>query len=48
MRIVVLIDDRTVIERILRHLGLWEQFARVFLSKGTSGTGRMGHWTLPG
>ena len=25
MRIVALIDDRAVIERILRHLGLWEQ-----------------------
>ncbi len=25
MRIVALIDDREVIERILRHLGLWEQ-----------------------
>jgi plasmid rolling circle replication initiator protein Rep len=24
MRIVSLIDDRAVIERILRHLGLWE------------------------
>ena len=25
MRIVALIDDRAVIERIRRHLGLWEQ-----------------------
>ncbi len=25
MRIVALIDERAVIERILRHLGLWEQ-----------------------
>lgn len=25
MRIVALIDDRDVIERILRHLGLWAQ-----------------------
>jgi hypothetical protein len=29
MRIVALIDDRAVIERILRHLGLWEQGVRV-------------------
>ena len=30
MRIVALIDDREVIERILCHLGLWEQGVRVF------------------
>jgi hypothetical protein len=29
MRIVALIDDRAVIERILRHLGLWVQGVRV-------------------
>jgi len=29
MRVVSLIDDRAVIERILRHLGLWEQGVRV-------------------
>jgi hypothetical protein len=29
MRIVALIDDREVIERILRHLGLWEAGVRV-------------------
>jgi hypothetical protein len=29
MRIVSLIDDRDVIERVLRHLGLWEQGVRV-------------------
>ena len=29
MRIVALIDERDVIERILRHLGLWEQGVRV-------------------
>jgi len=29
MKIVALIDDRTVIERILRHLGLWQQGVRV-------------------
>ena len=30
MRIVALIDDAEVIERILRHLELWEQGLRVF------------------
>ena len=29
MRIVALIDDRAVIERILHHLGLWQQGVRV-------------------
>ena len=29
MGIVSLIDDRVVIERILRHLGLWQQGVRV-------------------
>ena len=29
MRIVSLIDDRAVIEQILRHLGLWEEGVRV-------------------
>ena len=29
MRIVALIDDDKVIERILRHLGLWEEGVRV-------------------
>ena len=29
MRIVALIDERVVIERILRHLGLWDQGVRV-------------------
>ena len=29
MRIVALLDDRTVIERILRHLGLWQQGVRI-------------------
>ena len=29
MRIVALIDDRDIIERILRHLGLWQQGVRV-------------------
>ena len=34
MRIVSLIDDRAVIERILRHLGLWQQGVRVSPSTG--------------
>ncbi len=29
MRIVALIDKRAVIERILRHLGLWEEGVRL-------------------
>jgi hypothetical protein len=29
MRIVALIDERAVIERILRHLGLWEEGERL-------------------
>jgi hypothetical protein len=29
MKIVALIDDRAVIERILRHLGPWQQGVRV-------------------
>ena len=29
MRIVSLIDDKAVIERILRHLGLWNEGVRV-------------------
>jgi hypothetical protein len=33
MRIVSLIDDRAVIERILRHLGLWQQGVRVMPSR---------------
>lgn len=34
MRIVALIDQQAVIERILRHLGLWEQGVRVTPSTG--------------
>lgn len=34
MRIVALIDERAVIERVLRHLGLWEQGVRVSPSAG--------------
>lgn len=30
MWIVALIDDRAMLERILRHLGLWEQGVRGF------------------
>ena len=33
MRIVTSIDEREVIERILRHLGLWEQGVRVTLAR---------------
>jgi hypothetical protein len=29
MRVVALIDERAVIERILRHLGLWEEGVRL-------------------
>ena len=29
MRIIALIDEREVIERILRHLGLWEEGVRL-------------------
>ena len=32
MRIIALIDEEEVIERILRHLGLWEE--RVDVSRG--------------
>ncbi len=35
MRIVALIDDRNVIERILRHLGLWQQGVRVMPSRAS-------------
>jgi len=34
MRIVALIDQRGVIEKILRHLGLWEQGVRVIPATG--------------
>ena len=34
MRLVALIDDRKVIERILRHLGLWDQGVRVSPATG--------------
>jgi hypothetical protein len=34
MRIVALIDDREVIERILRHLGLWGQGLRMTPATG--------------
>jgi hypothetical protein len=34
MRIVALIDEATVIERILRHLGLWEEGVRVDSGRG--------------
>ena len=38
MRIVSLIDDRAVIERILRHLGLWQQGVRVSPTTGPPAT----------
>ncbi len=41
MRIVSLIDDRAVIERILRHLGLWQQGVRV-----TPGPDPPGEWVI--
>ena len=34
MRIVSLIDEKAVIERILRHLGLWQQGVRVSPTTG--------------
>ena len=34
MKIVALIDDREVIECILRHLGLWDQGVRVTPATG--------------
>jgi hypothetical protein len=34
MRIVALIDERAVIERILRHMGLWARGVRVSPSTG--------------
>lgn len=33
MRIVALIDERAVIERILRHLGLWDEGGRLNLAR---------------
>ncbi len=36
MKIVALIDDRTVIEHILRHLGLWELGVRVSSARAPS------------
>jgi hypothetical protein len=41
MRLVSLIDEEDVIERILRHLGLWQEGVRVH-----SGTGPPGETTL--
>ena len=37
MRIVSLIDDRKVIVRILRHLGLWSQGVRVLPARAPPG-----------
>jgi len=44
MRIVALIDERTVIERILRHLGLWEQGVRVHSGTDPPGTTVIEPW----
>ena len=41
MRIIALIDERDVIERILRHLGLWQQGVRV-----DSGPDPPGDWVI--
>ena len=41
MRIVSLIADRDLIERILRHLGLWQQGIRV-----ASGPAPPGDWVI--
>ena len=41
MRIVSLIDDQAMIERILRHLGLWQQGVRV-----DSGPDPPGDWVI--
>ena len=41
MRIVALIDEHEVIERILRHLGLWQQGVRV-----ESGPDPPGDWVI--
>ena len=37
MRIVSLIDDRDMIEHILRHLGLWQKGVRVTASPAPPG-----------
>ncbi|MBM4156990.1 MAG: hypothetical protein FJ221_18490 [Lentisphaerae bacterium] len=44
MKIVALIDHRAVIERILRHLGLWGQGVRVTLSIGPPCSTVIGPW----
>jgi hypothetical protein len=41
MRIVALIDEREVIERILRHIGLWQEGVRV-----ESGPDPPGDWVI--
>ncbi|NCC50456.1 MAG: hypothetical protein EOM20_04485 [Spartobacteria bacterium] len=43
MRIVSLIDDQVVIERILRHLGLWQQGVHVVPSRAPPGN----EWIIP-
>jgi len=44
MRMVALIDDREVIERILRHLGLWQQGVRVTPERAPS---EIAGWVIP-
>jgi hypothetical protein len=44
MRIVSLIDERAVIERILRHLGLWEQGVRVSPARAPP---EIAEWVIP-
>lgn len=42
MRIVSLIDEQAVIERILRHLGLWQQGVRI-----VTGPDSPADWVIP-
>ena len=44
MRIVELIDDREVIEKILRHLGLWEEGVRVHTGTDPPGEPTVEPW----
>ena len=47
MRMVGLIDEREVIERILRHLGLWKESVRLNPVWGVPRTGRYPILTKP-
>ena len=44
MRLVSLIDDREVIEKILRHLGLWEEGVRVHTGTDPPGEPTVEPW----